>query len=149
MAKLFVSLGAPLQFKDGEILPPLQPNTFATCSSFMVEPSLISPLVTVMFCANAEVLNTPNTANNTPDNILCIVPSLASGARTLARPFRNVLGHGDLGACSREQQRPPHRLIRSAWNFAPAGQSAIDGEDRASGIGGQRRSQKCDRRGDF
>ena len=30
MAKLLASLGAPLQLRDGEMLPPLQPKTFAT-----------------------------------------------------------------------------------------------------------------------
>src|SRR5215831_17986458 len=29
MAKLLASLGAPLQLRDGEMLPPLQPKTFA------------------------------------------------------------------------------------------------------------------------
>src|SRR5215831_1766853 len=48
MAKLLVSLGAPLHFSDGEMLPPLQPKIFATCASLMVEPSATSALVTVM-----------------------------------------------------------------------------------------------------
>ena len=49
IAKLLASLGAPLQLKDGEILPPLQPKTLATCSSLMVEPSLTSALFTSCF----------------------------------------------------------------------------------------------------
>jgi hypothetical protein len=53
IAKLLASLGAPLHFKDGEILPPLQPKTFATCASVMVAPSLTSALVTLMLCAKA------------------------------------------------------------------------------------------------
>src|ERR1700722_10674764 len=53
MAKLLVPLGAPLQLKDGEILPPLQPKPYSalsTCSSFMAPPSLTSALVKLMFC---------------------------------------------------------------------------------------------------
>src|SRR6478752_2939601 len=54
-AKLLVPLGAPLQFKAGETLPPVQPKPLNTCSLAMVPPSLTSELVKVMFCASAAL----------------------------------------------------------------------------------------------
>src|SRR5665213_3339413 len=54
-AKLLVPLGAPLQLRDGDRLPPVQPNPLNTCSLAMVAPSLISGLVTVMLCALAAL----------------------------------------------------------------------------------------------
>src|SRR5579859_3958726 len=75
MAKLLVSAGAPLQLRDGEILPPLQPNTLATWALFMAEPSATSLLFSVMFCASAtEALNPANIAT-VAANSLCITRS--------------------------------------------------------------------------
>ena len=54
-AKLLVPLGAPLQLKAGETLPPAQPKPLNTCSLTMVSPSLRSELVKVMFCAIAAL----------------------------------------------------------------------------------------------
>ncbi len=54
-AKLLVPLGAPLQLKAGETLPPAQPKPLNTCSLTMVPPSLRSELVKVMFCAIAAL----------------------------------------------------------------------------------------------
>src|ERR1700688_2113283 len=85
MAKLLVLLGAPLQLKDGEILPPLQPNTFATCASLIVEPSLTSALVTVISCAKATgVLNAPNATTAAPSTSLFIIASWV-GSRMLTQ----------------------------------------------------------------
>src|SRR5271169_2641344 len=57
-AKLLVPLGAPLQLRPGETLPPVQPNPLNTCSLAMVPPSLISELVRLKLCAFATL--TPN-----------------------------------------------------------------------------------------
>ena len=54
-AKLLVPLGAPLQLRAGEILPPVQPKPLKTCSLAMVPPSLMSGLVKVMLCAFAAL----------------------------------------------------------------------------------------------
>src|SRR5580700_11641624 len=96
MAKLLVSLGAPLQVNDGEILPPLQPNTFATCASLIAEPSLTSALVTVISWAKAAgVLNAPNATTAAPSTNLFIIASLV-GSTTLTQqtvhtePFERV-----------------------------------------------------------
>src|ERR1700730_2792404 len=90
MAKLLVSLGAPLQLSDGEILPPLQPNTFATCASLMVEPSLTSALVTVIACAKAAgSLHAPNASTVAPRTNLCIISSFVE-SRTLAQQFSHT-----------------------------------------------------------
>src|ERR1041385_1117241 len=62
-AKLLVPAGAPLQFKAGEILPPVQPKPLNTCSLAMVPPSLISALLKVMLCAFAAVIPSALAAN--------------------------------------------------------------------------------------
>jgi hypothetical protein len=51
-AKLLVPLGAPVQLKAGEMLPPVQPKALNTCSLTIVPPSLISELVNVMLWQN-------------------------------------------------------------------------------------------------
>src|SRR4051794_4014821 len=50
-AKLLVPAGAPLQLRAGEMLAPLQPNPFKSCSSAIVPPSFRSGLVKVRPCA--------------------------------------------------------------------------------------------------
>jgi len=47
-AKLLVPLGAPLQLKAGETLPPVQPNPLKTCSLTIAPPSLRSELIKVI-----------------------------------------------------------------------------------------------------
>jgi hypothetical protein len=59
MAKLLASLGAPVHFKDGEILSPLQPKELATCSFFATEPSVISALVTLICACATCAANMP------------------------------------------------------------------------------------------
>src|SRR3954471_17165884 len=52
-AKLLVPLGAPLQLRAGETLPPVQPKPLNTCSLVIPPPSTTSELVRVMVCAIA------------------------------------------------------------------------------------------------
>ena len=54
-AKLLVPLGAPLQLRAGEILPPVQPKPLKTCSLAMVPPSLMSGLLRDRLCAFAAL----------------------------------------------------------------------------------------------
>src|ERR1700733_9575828 len=64
-AKLLVAAGAPLQFRAGETLSPLQPKPVNPCSLAIVPPSLISGLVKLMTCASAALTPsklTPNAA---------------------------------------------------------------------------------------
>src|SRR6516165_9534411 len=79
MAKLLVPLGAPLQLKDGEILPPLQPkpnSALSTCSSAMAPPSVTSALFTVMFCAYAGAPSALKARTAAPIGALIIALSL-------------------------------------------------------------------------
>src|SRR6185312_6494130 len=55
-AKLLVSFGAPLQFRAGEILLPVQPKPLNTCSLAMVPPSLMSGLLRDRLCALAALM---------------------------------------------------------------------------------------------
>src|SRR4029453_4446792 len=54
-AELLAPVGAPLQLKAGETLPPVQPKPLNTCSLAMVAPSLRSVLVKLMLCAFAAL----------------------------------------------------------------------------------------------
>src|ERR1700733_7533729 len=82
-ARLLVPLGAPLQLKAGERLPPVQPKPLNICSLAIVAPSLISGLVRVMLCAfaalapNAVAPNalTPSAAIQTA-SLVIIIPLL-------------------------------------------------------------------------
>src|SRR5689334_13979173 len=60
-AKLLAPLGAPLQLRAGETLPPVQPKPLNTCSLAMVAPSLRSVLARLMLCAFAALV--PNRLN--------------------------------------------------------------------------------------
>src|SRR5260370_73596 len=88
-AKLLVPLGAPLQLKAGETLPPAQPKPLNTCSLTMVSPSLRSELVKVMFCAIAT--REPST----------LTPSAAIRRADFAMQFLRLRYAGILG-CSRD-----------------------------------------------
>src|ERR1700730_12924578 len=76
-AKLLVPLGAPLQFRLGETLLPVQPKPLNICSLPMVPPSLISALVKVMVCALAAPAPnspTPSAVTQTPALVMVIPP---------------------------------------------------------------------------
>src|ERR1700716_3333648 len=78
-AKLLVPLGAPLQLKAGETLPPVQPKPLNTCSLAMVAPSAISGLVKVMLCALARVgpsALTPSAAIQATGFIIFVITAL-------------------------------------------------------------------------
>src|ERR1700730_11383636 len=74
-ARLLVPLGAPLQLKAGERLPPVQPKPLNTCSLAIVAPSLMSGLVKVMLCAFAALAPnalTPSAAIQTASLVIRI-----------------------------------------------------------------------------
>src|SRR5438034_3952322 len=78
-AKLLVPLGASLQLKAGERLPPAQPKPLNTCSLTMVLPSLRSELVNVMFCAIAALepsTLTPSAAIQRADFAMQFLPDM-------------------------------------------------------------------------
>src|SRR6185437_4514556 len=76
-AKLLAPLGAPLQLKAGEMLPPVQPKPLKTCSLAIVAPSLTSALVKVMFCAMATLEPStlrPNAVIQTTNFVMLLLP---------------------------------------------------------------------------
>src|SRR6185312_9286146 len=81
-AKLLVPLGAPLQFRAGEILLPVQPKPLNTCSLAMVPPSLMSGLLRERLCAlaaltvHAEMRMPPSAAFQT---VILAMPTLPFG----------------------------------------------------------------------
>src|SRR6185312_16732458 len=81
-AKLLVSFGAPLQFRAGEILLPVQPKPLNTCSLAIVPPSLMSGLLRDRLCAlaaltvHAEMRMPPSAAFQT---LILAMPTLPFG----------------------------------------------------------------------
>src|SRR3984957_11255428 len=138
IAKLLVSLGAPLQLNDGDALPPLQPKVFATCASLMVEPSATSPLVSFMFWANAvDALNAPNAMMPAANIFLCMMCSSALKTRIL--PWRDTVS---LQTFVRRRWRALSAVRLLAWNFPTAGHATVDGKDCAGRVAGERRGQE-------
>src|SRR5665213_893161 len=87
-AKLLVPLGAPLQLRAGDRLPPVQPNPLNTCSLAMVAPSLMSALVRVMLCALAALAPSAPKPNAPSAAIHCFV--MVTSSPSMSRAFAFV-----------------------------------------------------------
>src|SRR5580704_383938 len=78
-AKLLVRLGAPLQLKSGETLPPVQPKPLNTCSLTIVPPSLRSELVRSYFAHSPHSNRAPTpSAAIQKANFVITIPSLTT-----------------------------------------------------------------------
>ena len=73
MAKLLVPAGTPVHFKDGDVLLPSQPKTFASIVFELTAPFLISSLVTFICACATGAANTLKATATAPNVILCIV----------------------------------------------------------------------------
>src|ERR1700704_3209779 len=116
-AKLLVAAGAPLQFRLGEILLPVQPKPLNTCSVAMVAPSLSSVLVKVILCAFAALAPdalTPSAAIQTASFVMAVAPPNGCGI-ACSRPADT--SHSNFRDGAEAQDAIGERLRRSSQAF--------------------------------